>query len=56
MNKFYTEYKGPIAALLFFILVGGIYSLTNIQTGLFPDITFPKIKIVTPSTKFGIMN
>jgi len=46
MNKFYTEFKGPIAALLFFILLGGIYSLTNIQTGLFPDITFPKIKII----------
>jgi CzcA family heavy metal efflux pump len=46
MKKFYTEYKGPIAALLFFILVGGVYSLTNIQTGLFPDITFPKIKII----------
>jgi CzcA family heavy metal efflux pump len=46
MKKFYTEYKGPIAALLFFVLVGGVYSLTNIQTGLFPDITFPKIKII----------
>ena len=46
MKKFYTEYKSPIAALLFFILLGGAYSLTNIQTGLFPDITFPKIKII----------
>ncbi|MDR3610926.1 MAG: efflux RND transporter permease subunit [Ignavibacteriaceae bacterium] len=46
MKKFYTEFKGPIAAILIFILLGGIYSLTNIQTGLFPDITFPKIKII----------
>jgi CzcA family heavy metal efflux pump len=46
MNKFYTDFKGPVAAILFFIILGGIYSLTNIQTGLFPDITFPKIKII----------
>jgi CzcA family heavy metal efflux pump len=46
MKKFYTEFKGPVAAILIFILVGGYYSLTNIQTGLFPDITFPKIKII----------
>jgi CzcA family heavy metal efflux pump len=46
MKKFYTDFKGPIAAILIFILIGGYYSLTNIQTGLFPDITFPKIKII----------
>ena len=46
MKKFYINYKGPIAAILFFILLGGIFSLQNIQTGLFPDITFPKIKII----------
>jgi CzcA family heavy metal efflux pump len=46
MKKFFTDFKGPVAAILFFIIVGGFYSLTNIQTGLFPDITFPKIKII----------
>jgi CzcA family heavy metal efflux pump len=46
MNKFYTDFKGPVVAILFFILLGGFYSLTNIQTDLFPDITFPKIKII----------
>ena len=46
MKNFYIEYKGPIAAILFFILLGGAFSLQNIQTGLFPDITFPKIKII----------
>jgi CzcA family heavy metal efflux pump len=46
MKKFYTDFKGPVAAILFFIILGGIYSLINIQTGLFPDITFPKIKII----------
>lgn len=46
MKEFYTSYKGPIAAILLFILLGGVFSLINIQTGLFPDITFPKIKII----------
>ena len=28
------------------ILLGGVYSLVKIKTGLFPDTTFPKIKII----------
>ena len=46
MNNFFTKFKSPIAAILVFILLGGIYSLLNLKTGLFPDITFPKIKII----------
>ena len=46
MKKFYSEFKGPVAAILVFILLGGIYSLQYLQTSLFPDITFPKIKII----------
>ncbi len=46
MNTFYTKFKSPILVLLLITLFGGIYSLSNIQSGLFPDITFPKIKII----------
>jgi len=46
MNTFYTKFKSPILVLLVITLFGGIYSLSNIQSGLFPDITFPKIKII----------
>ncbi len=46
MNNFYVRYKGPIAVILLLILLGGIYALLNIQSGLFPDITFPKVKII----------
>ncbi|MCJ7813562.1 efflux RND transporter permease subunit, partial [bacterium] len=28
------------------IILGGVFSMTIIKTGLFPDITFPKIKII----------
>ena len=56
MKKFYTEYKGPIAAILVFIILGGLYALTNIQTSLFPDITFPKIKIIADVGLIGLPN
>jgi CzcA family heavy metal efflux pump len=46
MNNFYVKYKGPIAVILILILLGGIYALLNIQSGLFPDITFPKVKVI----------
>lgn len=46
MNTFYTKYKSPIIVILFVTLLGGIFSLSKIQSGLFPDITFPKIKII----------
>ena len=46
MNNFFVTYKGPLAVILLIIFLGGIYSLSNIQSSLFPDITFPKIKII----------
>jgi CzcA family heavy metal efflux pump len=46
MTNFYVKYKIPIAVIVVIILLGGIYSLFSIQTGLFPNITFPKIKII----------
>jgi cobalt-zinc-cadmium resistance protein CzcA len=46
MNNFYIKYKSPVAVILIIILLGGIYSFTHIQSALFPNITFPKIKII----------
>jgi CzcA family heavy metal efflux pump len=44
-NKF-VSYKNPISACLFIILVGGIFVFSQLKTALFPEITFPKIKII----------
>jgi len=41
-----VDHKGPIAALLVFILIGGIFSLVNLPISLFPEVTFPKIKVI----------
>ena len=46
MDNFFVKYKSPIAAVIVMILLGGVYSLVKIKTGLFPDTTFPKIKII----------
>lgn len=46
MNKFFISHKNPILAVLLIILVGGVYSFNQLKTGLFPEITFPKIKII----------
>jgi CzcA family heavy metal efflux pump len=46
MKNIYTTYKGPLATLIIIILATGIYSYRNIQNSLFPEITFPKIKII----------
>ena len=47
MNNFYVKYKSPIAVILLLILLGGIYALTDIFNRVyFPNITFPKIKII----------
>ncbi len=35
-----------MAAILILVVLGGIYLLFKIKTGLFPDITFPKIKVI----------
>ncbi|WP_316831522.1 efflux RND transporter permease subunit [Pedobacter aquatilis] len=46
MKNFFISHKNPILAVLVIIIVGGIYSFEQLKTGLFPEITFPKIKII----------
>ena len=46
MGSFYLKYKQPVTIILALIILGGIYVMTVVKTGLFPDITFPKIKII----------
>jgi CzcA family heavy metal efflux pump len=46
MNNIYVKFKSPLAFILLLILIGGAYSYQNMKTSLFPNITFPKIKII----------
>ncbi len=46
MTKFFISHKNPFAVLLALIIAGGIFVYGKLQTSLFPEITFPKIKII----------
>jgi multidrug efflux pump subunit AcrB len=46
VNKFFISHKNPLAVLLALVIAGGIYVYGKLQTSLFPEITFPKIKII----------
>ncbi|MFD2288231.1 AcrB/AcrD/AcrF family protein [Pedobacter petrophilus] len=46
MKNYFISHKNPILAVLVIIIVGGVYSFGQLKTGLFPEITFPKIKII----------
>ncbi len=46
LRGLHHHYKKPLLGLLILVLMGGVYSYLNLKTGLFPDITFPKIKVI----------
>lgn len=46
MRSFFVTYKNPLSVLIALIIMGGVYVYTKLQTSLFPEITFPKIKII----------
>lgn len=46
MEKIFVRFKSPIAIILLLILIGGVFSYSNMKTSLFPNVTFPKIKII----------
>jgi CzcA family heavy metal efflux pump len=46
MEKIFIRFKIPLSVLLLLVLAGGIFSYKNMKTSLFPNVTFPKIKII----------
>jgi multidrug efflux pump subunit AcrB len=46
MNRFFVTYKSPLSVAILLIVLGGILAYSKLQTTLFPEITFPKIKII----------
>ncbi len=46
MKNFFVSHKNPVAVVLFIILAAGIFSYTKMQSSLFPEVTFPKIKVI----------
>ena len=46
MQKFFNSYKTPVSFFLVLILLSGAFVYDKMQVSLFPEITFPKIKII----------
>jgi CzcA family heavy metal efflux pump len=46
MKNFFLSHKNPISVILAVIIVGGIFIYGQIQVSLFPEITFPKLKVI----------
>ncbi|MDP4284379.1 MAG: efflux RND transporter permease subunit [Bacteroidota bacterium] len=46
MKNYFTTYKNPLTVVLIMLILGGLFAYSKLQTSLFPEITFPKIKII----------
>ncbi|MBS1524475.1 MAG: efflux RND transporter permease subunit [Bacteroidetes bacterium] len=46
VRDFFISHKKPLSLVLALIVGGGLFVYTKMQTSLFPEITFPKIKII----------
>ncbi len=45
-RNFFSSYKNPVTVVIVIIILGGLFVYSKMQTALFPEITFPKIKII----------
>ena len=46
MKNFFVSYKNPLTVTLVMVILGGMFAYSRLQTSLFPEITFPKIKVI----------
>ncbi|TMI92639.1 MAG: efflux RND transporter permease subunit [Bacteroidetes bacterium] len=46
MRSFFITYKNPLTVMIVLIIMSGFFVYSRLQTSLFPEITFPKIKII----------
>ena len=46
IQEFFISHKKPLSLVLVLVIMGGLFAYSKLQTSLFPEITFPKIKII----------
>ncbi|HWZ15725.1 MAG TPA: efflux RND transporter permease subunit [Mucilaginibacter sp.] len=46
IDDFFISHRKPLMLVLSLIILGGVYCYTKLPTSLFPEITFPKIKVI----------
>lgn len=53
-KDFFTPYKNPLTLLIVLVILGGMMAYSRMQTSLFPEITFPKIKIIADAGELPV--
>ena len=46
IKDIFNIYKKPVSLVLALIVMGGLFAYSRLQKSLFPEITFPKIKVI----------
>ncbi|MGB8490389.1 MAG: efflux RND transporter permease subunit, partial [Bacteroidales bacterium] len=46
MKNFFVTYRNPVSLVIAVIIAGGLFLYSHINISLFPEITFPKIKVI----------
>lgn len=54
MNSFYTKYRKPASVAVFILVMGGLMAYSKLQISLFPEITFPKIKVIADAGQLPV--
>jgi CzcA family heavy metal efflux pump len=54
MNRFFTTYKSPVSVAIAIAILGGMFAYSKIKTSLFPEITFPKIKVIADAGQLPV--
>src|SRR5258705_11482593 len=52
--KFFDSYKSPLTVVIVIILLAGAFVYDRMQVSLFPEITFPKIKIIADAGQMPV--
>ena len=45
-KNIFEHYRTPVIFAMLVLLLGGYYAIRTVQSSLFPEVTFPKIKII----------
>jgi cobalt-zinc-cadmium resistance protein CzcA len=54
MKQYHSFHKKTLLGLAVIVILAGFFSYSNLKTGLFPDITFPKLKVIADAGQLPV--
>ena len=54
MTRYFITHKNPLSVAIILVILGGFMAYHQMQTALFPEITFPKIKIIADAGEMPV--